>query len=234
MMKIISFFKNTTAVFIAVVILTSCQPVLQLFTGVKSNIEIYQTNEERQAYYAPLISAVDEANVKIYTLKDKELDSIIGTINTLAKSMPIIYLKNIKKWNPDAAWATCSMDLDVAAHVNTMSIFAKWVDSAISKTINVANNYVYDDFKNIYITAWENGIKGFTTYRAGTMTNVLSGSSSLNKIQKTINFPDHYIYNENDLLKLVETANNNQSILVTTTKDFLRIPKNYQTISNIK
>ena len=50
------------------------------------------------------------------------------------------------------------------------------------------------------------------------------------RIQKTINFPDHYIYNENDLLKLVETANNNQSILVTTTKDFLRIPKNYQTI----
>ena len=97
----------------------------------------------------------------------------------------VSHLKNIKKWNPDAAWSACSMDLDVTAHVNTMSIFAKWVDSAISKTINVANNYVYEDFKNIYITAWENGIKGFTTYRAGTMTNVLSGSSSLNKIQKT-------------------------------------------------
>ena len=52
------------------------------------------------------------------------------------------------------------------------------------------------------------------------------------KIKKTITFPDHYIYNENDLLKLVETANNNKSILVTTSKDFVRIPKNYQTIIN--
>ena len=110
MMKIISFFKNTTAVFIAVVILTSCQPVLQLFTGVKSNIEIYQTNEERQAYYAPLISAVDEANVKIYTLKDKELDSIIGTINTLAKSMPLIYLKNIE--SKDLYRLSCYEDIN--------------------------------------------------------------------------------------------------------------------------
>jgi len=50
------------------------------------------------------------------------------------------------------------------------------------------------------------------------------------KILKTVNFPDHYIYNENDLLKLVEIANNNQSILVTTTKDFLRIPESYKTI----
>ena len=52
------------------------------------------------------------------------------------------------------------------------------------------------------------------------------------KIKKTITFPDHYIYKENDLLKLVETANNNKSILVTTSKDFVRIPKNYQTIIN--
>ena len=50
------------------------------------------------------------------------------------------------------------------------------------------------------------------------------------KILKKINFPDHYIYNENDLLKLIEIANNNQSILVTTKKDYIRIPNNYRTI----
>ena len=50
------------------------------------------------------------------------------------------------------------------------------------------------------------------------------------KILKKINFPDHYIYTENDLLKLVEIANNNQSILVTTKKDYVRIPKNYKKI----
>jgi ribonucleoside-diphosphate reductase alpha chain len=75
-------------------------------------------------------------------------------------------------------WVRTAMDLTVDDHVNTMKIFANWVDSAISKTINLPNNYPYEDFKNVYIKAWESGIKGFTTYRAGTMANVLSLESS--------------------------------------------------------
>ena len=93
----------------------------------------------------------------------------------------VSYLKEINKWNPDAGWAACTMDLNVQAHVDTMSLFANWVDSAISKTINLPNDYPYKDFKNVYKKAWENGIKGFTTYRAGTMTSVLSESSALDK-----------------------------------------------------
>ena len=88
-------------------------------------------------------------------------------------------LKEEDKWNPEAPSATCTMDLNVDAHVNTMAIFAHWVDSAISKTINLPNDYPYEDFKTVYKKAWENGIKGFTTYRAGTMTSVLSKESSL-------------------------------------------------------
>lgn len=101
----------------------------------------------------------------------------------------VSYLKGIDKWNGEADWAACTMDLNVDAHVKTMAIFAKWVDSAISKTINLPNDYPYEDFKKVYDKAWENGIKGFTTYRAGTMTNVLSDSSSIedkNKIPKVI------------------------------------------------
>ncbi len=94
----------------------------------------------------------------------------------------VSYLKEVNKWNADAGWASCTMDLDVDAHVNTMSIFAKWVDSAISKTINLPNDYPYEDFKRVYNKAWDNGIKGFTTYRAGTMTSVLSASSSLSNV----------------------------------------------------
>lgn len=91
----------------------------------------------------------------------------------------VSYLRNNKKWVEDASWASCTMDLDVDSHVNTMSIFAKWVDSAISKTINLPNDYPYEDFKEVYNKAWKKGIKGFTTYRAGTMTAVLSASSSI-------------------------------------------------------
>ena len=101
----------------------------------------------------------------------------------------VSYLKESSKWNPEAAWASCTMDLNVDAHVNTMSIFAKWVDSAISKTINLPNEYPYEEFKDVYKKAWKKGIKGFTTYRAGTMTAVLAASSSIEKdeqLPKTI------------------------------------------------
>ena len=52
------------------------------------------------------------------------------------------------------------------------------------------------------------------------------------KIVKRISFSDHYIYNENDLLTLAESANKTKSILVTTRKDFVRIPKSYRSLIN--
>ncbi|PPR44748.1 MAG: Tetraacyldisaccharide 4'-kinase [Alphaproteobacteria bacterium MarineAlpha5_Bin11] len=48
------------------------------------------------------------------------------------------------------------------------------------------------------------------------------------KILKTFTFPDHYIYTETDLLNLVEKANKNNSILVTTKKDLIRVPESYK------
>ncbi len=51
-------------------------------------------------------------------------------------------------------------------------------------------------------------------------------------IIKEISYPDHHIYNENDLLSLVETANKTQSILVSTKKDYVRIPKSYRSLVN--
>ena len=52
------------------------------------------------------------------------------------------------------------------------------------------------------------------------------------KIEKEIIYPDHHIYDENDLLNLVEIANKNSSVLVTTKKDFVRIPKPYRSLIN--
>ena len=52
------------------------------------------------------------------------------------------------------------------------------------------------------------------------------------KIVKRISFSDHHIYSENDLLTLAENANNTKSILVTTRKDYVRIPKSYRSLIN--
>ena len=52
------------------------------------------------------------------------------------------------------------------------------------------------------------------------------------KIVKEVTYPDHHIFDENDLLNLAEIANKTQSILVSTKKDFVRIPKSYRSLVN--
>lgn len=98
----------------------------------------------------------------------------------------ITNLKSRGEWDENADWATVAMNLNVDAHINTLSIFAKYIDSAISKTLNFPSDYPYEDFKDVYTKAWKNGIKGVTTYREGTMTAVLSSKSTkVTGIQKT-------------------------------------------------
>ena len=50
-------------------------------------------------------------------------------------------------------------------HVDVQAAAQKWVDSSISKTANVPTDYPYEDFKDIYMYAFDQGLKGCTTFR---------------------------------------------------------------------
>ncbi|MDR2878152.1 MAG: adenosylcobalamin-dependent ribonucleoside-diphosphate reductase [Chromatiales bacterium] len=56
-------------------------------------------------------------------------------------------------------------DITPREHVDVQAAAQKWVDSSISKTANVPSDYDYDDFKGIYLYAYEQGLKGCTTFR---------------------------------------------------------------------
>ena len=58
-----------------------------------------------------------------------------------------------------------SSTIQAKAHVDIQAAAQKWIDSSISKTINVPTDYDYEDFKNIYLYAYEKGLKGCTTFR---------------------------------------------------------------------
>ncbi len=51
------------------------------------------------------------------------------------------------------------------AHLSVQAALQEWVDSSISKTINVPADFPYEDFKGIYMKAYELGLKGCTTFR---------------------------------------------------------------------
>ena len=58
-----------------------------------------------------------------------------------------------------------SSTIKAKAHVDIQAASQKWIDSSISKTINVPTDYDYEDFKNIYLYAYDKGLKGCTTFR---------------------------------------------------------------------
>jgi len=66
-----------------------------------------------------------------------------------------------------------------ADHVKMQAAAQKWIDSSISKTINCPEDISFDDFKDVYMQAWDQGCKGCTTYRPNDVTgSVLSVSES--------------------------------------------------------
>ena len=67
-------------------------------------------------------------------------------------------------------------------HVRMQAAAQKWVDSSISKTINCPEDISFDDFKEVYMAAWDQGCKGCTTYRPNDVTgSVLSVSETSDK-----------------------------------------------------
>jgi ribonucleoside-diphosphate reductase alpha chain len=50
-------------------------------------------------------------------------------------------------------------------HVDIQAAAQQWVDSSISKTANVPTDYPFEDFKDIYLYAYQKGLKGCTTFR---------------------------------------------------------------------
>ncbi len=63
-------------------------------------------------------------------------------------------------------------------HVRMQAAAQRWIDSSISKTINVPADIGFEAFKDVYLQAWDMGCKGCTTYRPNDVTgSVLSISA---------------------------------------------------------
>lgn len=68
-----------------------------------------------------------------------------------------------------------ALQLSVADHIAVAAAAQRWVDAAISKTINCPADMSYADFREVYLTAYREGMKGCTTYRpSGVRGSVLS------------------------------------------------------------
>jgi ribonucleoside-diphosphate reductase alpha chain len=62
---------------------------------------------------------------------------------------------------------TTAHEVDIEWHIKTQSIFQKYTENAVSKTINLRHDATIDDVKKAYLMAWETNCNGITIFRDG-------------------------------------------------------------------
>jgi ribonucleoside-diphosphate reductase alpha chain len=58
-----------------------------------------------------------------------------------------------------------ALEISARAHMDMVAAVAPFIDTSISKTVNVPEDYPYADFEDLYLSAWRAGLKGLATYR---------------------------------------------------------------------
>ncbi|MBE2263381.1 MAG: adenosylcobalamin-dependent ribonucleoside-diphosphate reductase [Burkholderiaceae bacterium] len=71
-----------------------------------------------------------------------------------------------------------ALDMSAASHIAMMEAVQPFVDTAISKTVNVPIEYPYEDFKGLYQQAWRARLKGLATYRPNTILGAVLETGS--------------------------------------------------------
>jgi ribonucleoside-diphosphate reductase alpha chain len=84
--------------------------------------------------------------------------------------------------------------LSVFDHVNVLITASKYVDSACSKTCNVGNDVTWEEFKDVYMRAYDGGCSGCTTFRAaGRRFGILNAAAAEEEAVDTVEERDEFI-----------------------------------------
>lgn len=118
---------------------------------------------------------------------DYEVDKNRGLI----KAVPVEdygwkFVKENNLLKEDSSIYDTTEKLAVENHIDILKIVSHYTDMNSSKTVNLPNDYSFNEFKNIYLDAYKSNIKGMTTYRAGTMTAVLEQKKELKEEQNEL------------------------------------------------
>ncbi len=62
-------------------------------------------------------------------------------------------------------WFVTALEISARSHEEMVAAVAPFIDTSISKTVNVPEDYPYAEFQDLYFRAWKSGLKGLATYR---------------------------------------------------------------------
>lgn len=175
--------------FMANYIRTSMQPYAPngLFVPQNINWENKTFKEDPAAQQSWQWVKEGDTNTLLTKFNDEvwKIDASRGLLKeTHIKDYAVEFHEKNNTWQEGADWAATAFQLNIDDHVETMKVLSKYIDSAMSKTVNIPNNYPYEDFKRLYTEVYKTGtIKGCTSYREGTMSAVLSVQSTSDQVE---------------------------------------------------
>ncbi|MFZ2160734.1 MAG: adenosylcobalamin-dependent ribonucleoside-diphosphate reductase [Sideroxyarcus sp.] len=95
-----------------------------------------------------------------------------------------------------------ALEISAIDHMKMVAAVAPFIDTSISKTVNVPADYPYEDFKDLYTEAWKAGLKGLATYRPN---SVLGSVLSVTPEKKEEEQPQDFVFDQ-DRRIVLETA----------------------------
>jgi ribonucleoside-diphosphate reductase alpha chain len=164
--EFLNFYKSSLKVKRRNSFVTTIAPTgtISLIAGVSSGIEpVYSLLTERRLETGNTYVMVDP--VFNEQLKDKNIfpEKIIDDIKEKGGIKELDYIpEEIRQ-----IFLTAT-EIEPRMHVLMQAAFQKYVDNAISKTINLPEDYSIDEVKDIILTAYRTGCKGITLYRQQT------------------------------------------------------------------
>ncbi|MCX7192505.1 MAG: ribonucleoside-diphosphate reductase, adenosylcobalamin-dependent [Proteobacteria bacterium] len=98
---------------------------------------------------------------------------------------------------PDAF--VSALEISALDHMKMCAAVAPFIDTSISKTVNVPADYPFDDFKNLYTEAWRAGLKGLATYRPN---SVLGSVLSITPEPAKADQPQDFVFDQDRRIEL--------------------------------
>ena len=95
-----------------------------------------------------------------------------------------------------------ALEISAIDHMKMVAAVAPYIDTSISKTVNVPADYPYEDFKDLYTEAWKAGLKGLATYRPN---SVLGSVLSVTPEKKEEEQPQDFVFDQDRRIVLEST-----------------------------
>lgn len=137
--------------------------------GLEPAFSWFYDRKKRQAEGGHKIYRVEDHAFRVYreTLGISEDDN--QAVLEMAKNLPEAFVS--------------ALEISAKDHMRMMSVIQPYVDSSLSKTVNVPADYPFEDFKDLYLEAWKAGLKGLATFRPNLVTGSVLSTGADGKTQ---------------------------------------------------